>query len=290
MPTKIEKDALTGTDTTGHEWDGIGELNTPLPKWWLYVFYACIAFAAVWVVLYPAFPFQGATGVTGWIAREAVVRDIAEQNAAREPMLARLREASPEAIMADAELRGFALAGGRIAFAINCQGCHGAGGQGALGGFPSLADDDWIWGGSLAAIEHSIRHGIRNSESEDARTSQMPRFLADGILTAPQINDVAEHVLSLTGRATDAAAAARGAPLYEENCLACHGERGEGNRDVGARRLNSAVWLYGGDKASIVQSIRYGRAGVMPPWASRLDPAIINMLTVYVHALGGGEN
>jgi cytochrome c oxidase cbb3-type subunit 3 len=290
MPTKIEKDSLTGTETTGHVWDGIQELNTPLPKWWLYSFYACIAFAAVWVVIYPAFPFQGATGLSGWIAREAVVDTVREAEARRAPMMARIRSATPQQIADDPELRNFAIAGGRIAFANNCAGCHGAGGQGAVGGFPSLADDDWIWGGSHEAIRDTIAHGIRAGESDAERISMMPRFLADGVLTLPQVNDTAEFVLSLTGRATDAAVAERGATLFAENCAACHGEAGEGNRDVGAPRLSDRIWLYGSDKPSIVRSIAYSRSGVMPAWGPRLDAAVINMLAVYVHALGGGEN
>lgn len=290
MPTKIEKDALTGTDTTGHEWDGLKELNTPLPRWWLYVMYATIAFAAVWVVLYPAFPFKGATGVTGWIAREAVVGEVQAAQSRMEPMLARIRSADPQTIAADPALRAFAIAGGRTAFANNCASCHGAGGQGAVGGFPSLADDDWIWGGSHDAIRHTIANGVRAGESDEERVSQMPSFLADGVLTVPQINDTAEYVLSLSGRSQDAAAATRGAAHFIENCAACHGERAEGNRDVGAPRLSDQIWLYGGDKASVVRSIGNPRVGVMPAWGPRLDPAIINMLAVYVHALGGGEN
>jgi cytochrome c oxidase cbb3-type subunit 3 len=289
MPTKIEKDAVTGINTTGHEWDGLRELDNPLPKWWLYVFYASILFALAWVVLYPALPIRGYTGLTGWTARGAIGPVLEGERARQEPMLARLREATPEQIAADPQLRAFALAGGRIAFANNCAGCHGAGGQGAAGGFPSLADDEWLWGGSFDAIQHTIRHGARNGESDDARATQMPRFLADGMLTAPQVNDVAEHVLSLTGRATDQAAAGRGAPLFAENCASCHGERGEGNRDLGAPSLADQIWLYGNDKASVARSISYSRGGVMPAWSGRLDPAIVNMLTVYVHALGGGE-
>jgi len=289
MPTKIEKDSVTGIMTTGHEWDGLKELNNPLPKWWLYTLYACIAFAAVYVVLYPAFPFQGATGVTGHIAREAVVREIAEANGRMAPMVNRIRDATPEAIAADPELRSFAMAGGRIAFANNCAACHGAGGQGATGGFPSLADDDWIWGGSFAAIHATITHGIRAGESDEERISQMPRFVADGVLTLAQANDTAEYVLHLSGRSTDAAARGRGETLYAENCVACHGEQGEGNRDVGAPRLNDRVWLYGADKQAIARMIANPRQGVMPSWGRRLDPAVVNMLTVYVHALGGGE-
>lgn len=290
MPTKIEKDAITGTDTTGHEWDGLKELNTPLPKWWLYLLYATIAFSAVWVVLYPAFPFKGWTGVTGWVAREAVMQDVAAANARMAPMMTRIREATPQQIAEDPQLRAFAMAGGRIAFANNCAGCHGAGGQGARGGFPSLADDDWIWGGTHDAILATIRHGVRAGESEEERTSVMPRFVADGVLTHAQAADAAEFVLSFSARATDAAATERGKALYADNCASCHGEAGEGNRDVGAPRLSDRVWLYGSDRAAIAAYIANPRMGVMPSWGNRLDPATVNMLAVYVHALGGGEN
>lgn len=289
MPTKIEKDSISGQMTTGHEWDGLKELNTPLPKWWLYTFYACIAFSLVWVVLYPALPITGATGLLGWTARGALPAQQAAERARIEPMLARLRAATPEQIAADPELRGFALAGGRVAFANNCAGCHGAGGQGAVGGFPSLADDDWIYGGSFEAIQHTIRHGVRANESDEQRGIAMPAFQTTGMLTPAQVSDTAEFVLSLTGRSTDAAAVTRGEALYAENCASCHSDRGEGNRDLGAPRLNDRIWLYGGDKAAVMHSIAYSRAGVMPSWQGRLDPAMINMLTVYVHALGGGE-
>jgi len=289
MPTKIEKDSVSGQMTTGHEWDGLKELNTPLPKWWLYTFYACIAFSLVWVVLYPALPISGATGLLGWTARGALPAQQAAERARIEPMLARLRAATPEQIAADPELRGFALAGGRVAFATNCAGCHGAGGQGAIGGFPSLADDDWIYGGSFEAIQHTIRHGVRANESDEQRGIAMPAFQTTGMLNAAQVSDTAEFVLSLTGRSTDAAAVTRGEALYTENCASCHGDRGEGNRDLGALRLNDRIWLYGGDKAAVMHSIAYSRAGVMPSWQGRLDPAMVNMLTVYVHALGGGE-
>ncbi len=289
MPTKIEKDSVTGQMTTGHEWDGIKELNTPMPRWWLYTFYACIAFSLVWVVLYPALPITGATGLLNWTARGALPAQQAAERARIEPMMTRLRAATPEQIAADPELRGFALAGGRVAFANNCAGCHGAGGQGAPGGFPSLADDDWIYGGGFDAIQHVIRHGVRANESDEQRGIAMPAFRSTGMLNAAQVNDTAEFVLSLTGRSTDAAAVTRGETLYAENCASCHGDRGEGNRDLGSPRLNDRIWLYGGDKAAVIHSIAYSRAGVMPSWQGRLDPAMVNMLTVYVHALGGGE-
>jgi len=287
MPTKIEKDSITGTETTGHEWDGLKELNTPLPRWWLWTFYATIVWGIVFVIIYPSAPYW--RGTSGWIAREAIVTEMAEVRAQQEPMMARLREATPAAIAADPELRAFAIAGGRGPFAINCASCHGAGGQGAPGGFPSLVDDEWIWGGDLDAIQHVIRHGIRANESDEQRQSMMPRFGVDGLLTAAQISDVTEHVLSLTNRATDQAAAGRGAPIYAESCAACHGDRGEGNREFGGPRLNDQIWLFGSSRAQIAAMIHNPRHGVMPSWQGRLDPAIVNMLTVYVHALGGGE-
>jgi cytochrome c oxidase cbb3-type subunit 3 len=287
MPTKVEKDSLTGTDTTGHEWDGLKELNTPLPRWWLYVFYATIVFSVVWMVVYPSLPVFGLRGTSGWVAREALGPVLEQQRARQEPMLARIRAATPEQVAADPELRAFALAGGRIAFANACAGCHGAGGQGAPGGFPSLADDEWIWGGGHEAIAETIRHGVRNAEDEAARASAMPAFAA--MLTPAQIGDVAEHVLSLSNRATDAAAAERGKAAYEEQCAACHMPDGRGNRDVGAPNLADQVWLYGSDKGAIARQIANPRMGVMPAWAGRLDPATVTMLTVYVHALGGGQ-
>ncbi|TCH98266.1 cytochrome-c oxidase, cbb3-type subunit III [Roseococcus sp. SYP-B2431] len=281
-------DAVTGRTTTGHEWDGIRELNTPLPKWWLWTFYACIAFAAVWVVLYPALPMTGATGLLGHTARGDAERDRREQAAAIEPMLARLRAATPAQILADPDLRGFAMAGGRMAFANACAGCHGAGGQGAPG-FPSLADDEWLWGGDLAAIEETIRHGIRAPDDDATRNSLMPRFVADGMLTVAQAADAAEYVLALGGRSTDGASAIRGAAVFAENCASCHGERGQGSREMGAPRLDDRVWLYGGDKAGILRTISLGRNGVMPAWESRLDAATIRMLVIYLHSLGGTE-
>ena len=283
MPTKIEKDAVSGQVTTGHEWDGIKELDNPMPAWWVYTFYACIAFAAVWVVFYPSLPFV--RGVLGYTGRSDFAQVMEAEKAKTEPMLARIRAATPAAIAADPALRAFALAGGRVAFASNCAGCHGSGGQGAVGGFPSLADDDWIYGGDFDAIQHSITVGVRNGEHPDARGVAMPAFAQAG-LSAAQIGTMADHVLSLSGAGP---ASAPGAALYAENCIACHGERGEGNRELGAPRLNDQVWLYGSDKAAISRTIANARAGVMPAWGSRLDPAMINMLTVYVHALGGGE-
>lgn len=289
MASHPEQDSVTGRETTGHAWDGIKELNTPLPKWWLYTFYATIVFALAWIVLYPALPITGLTGVTGWTARGALPAELAASRVQSEAMMARLRAATPEEIAADPTLRSYAVAGGRIAFANSCAACHGAGGQGAVGGYPNLADDDWLWGGTLSEIRATIAHGIRNQDDEQARLSAMPRFLADGMLTAAQVGEVTEHVLSLAGRAGDAAASERGAPLFAENCASCHGARGEGNAELGAPRLADRIWLNGSDRAAIAAFIAAPRMGVMPAFSGRLDPATINMLAVYVHSLGGGR-
>lgn len=289
MPTKIEKDHISGTDTTGHVWDGIKELNTPLPKWWIYTFYATVVWALAYFVLYPAIPwFSGHTrGVLGYETRGEVRQAIAAAEAQRAPFMNRIRQASLEQVRRDQDLLNFALTGGRIAFAENCAPCHGAGGAGRVG-YPNLADDVWIWGGTLAQIQQTIRYGIRSGHGQ-ARASQMPRFGADGLLNAAQIQDTAEFVLSLSNRAQDQARVARGRALYAENCVSCHGDRGEGNAELGAPSLTTAAWIYGGDRAAIIETITNARAGVMPSWEGRLDPATIQMLTVYVHALGGGR-
>jgi cytochrome c oxidase cbb3-type subunit 3 len=289
MPTKIEKDAVTGTDTTGHEWDGIKELNTPLPKWWLYVFYATIVWSIGYYVIYPSWPSLTThlKGVTGYWSRADVITQIAEQEQVRAPFVNRIKTLPLDQIRADRDLLGFAIAGGRAAFADNCMPCHGPGGGGTKG-FPNLADDDWIWGGDLANIQRTIRYGIRSAHP-DSRISQMPRFGADGILTAAQINDAAEFVLSLSGGAKDAGATGRGAGVFKENCAACHGDKGEGNMEMGAPNLADGIWLYGGDKASIVRTITYSRNGSMPAWNGRLSDETIKMLSIYVNSLGGGR-
>ena len=289
MPTKIEKDTLSGQNTTGHEWDGVKELDTPLPKWWLYVFYATIIWSVGYYVLYPAWPSLSShtTGLLNYSARTDIARDLREQAEQRAPYVTRIRQASLEQIRTDPQLLGFAIAGGRSVFADNCAGCHGSGGAGAKG-FPNLADDDWLWGGDLQAIHATIRAGIRSAHP-DSRLSQMPRFGLDSMLTTAQINDVAEHVLSLSATETDKGAAQRGTALFAENCVVCHGDKGQGNAELGAPNLADKIWLYGGDKGSVVQVIATARNGVMPAWADRLDEATIKMLTVYVHSLGGGR-
>jgi cytochrome c oxidase cbb3-type subunit 3 len=284
MPTKIEKDSVTGTETTGHEWDGIKELNSPLPRWWLYVLYATIIWSLVYYLLYPTIP--GIQGLMGYSQREEVVERMAQARARQAGSLDRIAAAPLAEIKADPDLLNFALTGGRATFADNCAPCHAAGGAGRPG-YPTLADDSWLWGGTLGEIETTLRHGVRDDDDDDTRVSEMPAFGLDELLEQDQIEAVASYVLSLSTQA--AGAAGEGLELYAENCASCHGGAGEGEREFGAPSLADQIWLYGGEKADIVAQITKPRHGVMPAWAGRLDDTTIKMLAVYVHALGGGE-
>lgn len=290
MPTKIEKDAVTGRDTTGHVWDGIKELNTPLPSWWLWLFYATILFSVVWVILYPAIPTgrSSTPGVLNYSQRDDVAKRLAEGRERQAGYLARIAAMSVDDIRKEPALAAFAATGGRAAFNNNCAQCHQGGGAGAKG-YPNLADDDWLWGGTAEAIQATIVHGIRNADP-DSRQSMMPKFGTDDLLKPQEIDAVAEFVLSLSGGSTvNVDALKKGAIIYADQCVACHGEKGEGSREVGAPSLRDRIWLYGGDKVSIVESIARSRSGSMPAWGERLDQATIKMLTLYVHGLGGGQ-
>ena len=292
MPTKIEKDSITGTETTGHEWDGIKELNTPLPKWWVYVFYICIIWSLGYALLYPSVP--GLTGyfagLIGYSQRELLDDALAEARAEQAQFYDRIDRMTPAEMLSDPEILNFSLAGGESAFADNCAPCHGLGGAGNPGGYPVLADDDWLWAGTLDSIEYSIRHGIRNEQDDAARFSLMPTFGGEfGILSREEIHDVANYVLQLSGQEHNADRAARGAETFVQQCVACHGDNGAGLAEFGAPNLTDAIWLYGGERTQIIAQIGNPTHGVMPPWANRLDDADIKMLTVYVHALGGGE-
>jgi cytochrome c oxidase cbb3-type subunit 3 len=284
-------DSHSGVETTGHEWDGIKELNTPLPRWWLWTFYVCIAWAVGYWFLFPAWPLVSdyTKGLLGYSQRETVAKDLEEARASHSKENDAIAKGSFAEIKANPELLNFALAGGAAAFANNCAGCHGKGAQGAPG-FPNLNDDKWLWGGTLDDIQQTITYGVR-SGNDKAHLSQMPSFGEDKLLTPEQINDAAEYVLSLSNLPHDAAAAERGNAVFhgDGGCLACHGEKGEGNQDVGAPSLTDNIWLYGGTKAAILHQIQSGHGGVMPAWVDRLDPVTIKELALYVHSLGGGK-
>jgi cytochrome c oxidase cbb3-type subunit 3 len=283
-------DAVSGSTTTGHEWDGIRELNTPLPKWWLYMFYATIVWSVGYFIVYPAIPL--ATGFTpglwNWSSRGAVTQELAELAAQRAPMTDALAKASLQEIAKSESLRGFALARGRAAFGDNCAPCHGAGGGGAVS-YPNLNDDDWLWGGTLEAIEQTISFGVRSGH-ENARMGLMPAFGAAGILNPKEIDLAAEHVRALAGLSTSAGYdKGAGEKLFAEQCASCHGEQGKGDQEFGAPNLTDRIWLFGSDKATLVQTISRGRNSVMPAWTGRLDDTTVKALAVFVHGLGGGK-
>lgn len=285
-----EVDAVTGVETTGHVWDGdLKELNKPLPKWWLYVLYATIVWAIGYWIVYPAWPLvDGYTrGVIGYSQRVEVTKDIVAAKEAQAKFVAAIAERPPAEIEKDADLMEFVLRGGATQFGNNCAPCHGRGAQG-FKGYPNLNDDDWLWGGSIEAIEQTIRNGIRSGHA-DSHESAMPRFGIDQVLTPTQISDTAAFVLSLSGTSGDAAAIERGKVVFEEQCAACHGPEGKGTVEMGAPNLTDGIWLFGGQKADIEETIRTGRGGVMPAWDGKLDPVTIKMLAIYVHALGGGK-
>jgi len=290
MPTKIEKDSVTGTDTTGHEWDGVKELDTPMPKWWVYTYLACCLFAVVYAVLMPSIPYGSSYfhGLLGYSSRDAVNREVAVQHGLHAASMEQIASLPYAAIKADPQLYEMSQIAGKIAFANNCQACHAAGGAGRLG-YPALAAGAWIWGGTLDAIETTLLHGIRSGEP-DARSGVMPRFGADGLLTAAQIEQVTDFVWTqYYGHADPRIDTAPGQALFAENCAVCHGEKGEGRREIGAPRLASRVHLNGDLRTAIIAQVQAPKLGVMPNWNTRLDIATIKSLALYVHALGGGE-
>jgi cytochrome c oxidase cbb3-type subunit 3 len=289
-PAKAPADPAAKVGTTGHEWDGIQELNTPLPRWWPWLFYATILWSIGYWVVYPAWPLVSSysQGVWHWNTRSSVAAQLAELQQERGPMMAKLAAASLKEIETTPQLLDFARALGKRAFADNCAPCHGAGGAGARG-YPNLIDNKWLWGGSLAQIEQTITHGVRAGD-DAGHQGAMPAFGRDNLLKPDEISAVADYVRSLAGLKTDPGTdLTRGAKIFADNCAACHGPDGKGNREVGAPNLTDNIWLYAPDKKTIMDGIINGRGGVMPAWGGKLDDATLKALTVYVHTFGGGE-
>jgi cytochrome c oxidase cbb3-type subunit 3 len=287
----VQVDKISGQTTTGHEWDGIRELNTPLPRWWLWIFYATIVFSFFYWILYPAWPLiSGFTpGVLGHTARTAALADVAAGQAARAQMAAGLEKASVTQIAGDPKLLELALAQGKAAFGDNCAPCHGSGGQGQKG-YPNLTAGRWLWGGTLDQIHTTITHGVRAPDDPDTHASAMPAFGKDGILKPEEIREVANYVRALDGLEPEPGVdVAAGKKIFADNCVACHGEDGKGNVDMGSANLTTKVWLYGNDIEDLTDTITYARNSTMPAWGKRLDPETIKSLAVYVHSLGGGK-
>jgi cytochrome c oxidase cbb3-type subunit III len=284
-----QRDPISGQTTTGHEWDGIRELNTPLPRWWLTLFYLTIAFSLIYWILFPAWPLPAGftPGLLGYTNRSRVADDLAAAQATRAQQAAGLQTASLAEIAADPKLLELALAEGRAAFGDNCAPCHGSGGQGQYG-YPNLTAGRWLWGGTLTQIDTTITHGIR-ADDPDTHMSAMPAFGKDGILKADQIREVVNYVRTLAKLAPEPDVdIAAGKKLFADNCAACHGDDAKGNIEVGAPNLTTRIWLYGDDIKDLTTTVAYARNSTMPAWGRRLGPVTIKALTLYVHSLGGG--
>ena len=290
MAEHREVDAVSGMATTGHEWDNIKELNTPLPRWWLMVFYATIVWAVGYWIVYPAWPtLTGYTaGLFGYSSRSQVAADLADLQKIRGEKAASLANVALADIERDPTLLALARAQGKAAFGNNCAPCHGTGAEGGKG-YPNLNADRWLWGGTLDQIYQTIRFGAR-ADHPKTHQSLMLAFGRDGVLKADQIVTVANYVRSLSGLSVRPGSdLAAGKKIFADNCAVCHGEAGKGNPDLGAPNLTGKVWLYGSDEATLIETVTNGRAGVMPAWVDRLDPVTVKALAVYVHTLGGGQ-
>ncbi|MEM6303457.1 MAG: cytochrome-c oxidase, cbb3-type subunit III [Pseudomonadota bacterium] len=275
-------------ETTGHEWDGIEELNNPLPRWWLWTLYLTIIWGVGYTIAYPAWPLiNGATaGLLGYSTRGEVAAEIEAVNARNSDVSTRLASADLSTLSRDDPAYHYGVSGGAAVFRAHCSQCHGSGAAGALG-YPNLLDDDWLWGGTLEAIEYTVRHGIRNETDFDAHYSEMPAFI--DILEEGEITSVVQYVRAMSGQPHDAELSAQGATVYADNCAACHGDAGLGDPYGGAPNLTDAIWLYGGSEEAITSTVQNARFGVMPAWGQRLDEDEIKAVTLYIHQLGGGE-
>ena len=281
-------DEISGVSTTGHEWDGIKELNNPLPRWWVITFYITIAWAIAYTIAYPAWPLLSSAtkGVIGFSSRNDVKNELAAAEAAKAKYVAAIQAKTVSEIAADDALREFAVVAGGAAFKVNCVQCHGSGAQGSTD-FPNLNDDDWLWGGKAEQIQQTINHGIRFAVDADTRQSEMPAFV--DVLNPDQVAQVSAFVASLSGPVRDKSLIAPGAKVFADNCVACHGDNAKGNRDLGAPDLTDAIWLHGSGEAAIASQVRTPKNGVMPAWVGRLGETTVKELAVYVHSLGGGE-
>ncbi len=286
--TKKPPEVEAEKPTTGHEWDGIRELDNPLPRWWLVIFYISIVVAIVYWILMPAWPgINGYThGIRGQSDRVNLEHSLAKLQFLRGAQAVKLTNASLEQIETDPQLQSFALAVGASIFGDNCATCHGQGGTGGKG-YANLRDDVWLWGGKLEDIQHTITVGVRSGAPE--RTTRMPSFGRENLLTEPQISDLTQYVLALSGRSKDQPAVNRAAPVFAAQCVSCHKADGKGDQTKGAPDLTDREWLYGSRPEDIREQITQGRGGVMPNWGKRFSPEIIKALAVYVHVNAGGQ-
>ncbi|QRI66552.1 cytochrome-c oxidase, cbb3-type subunit III (plasmid) [Shinella sp. PSBB067] len=283
------RDPATGRATTGHEWNGIEELETPIPRVVIFFLTVTTLFAIGYWILMPAWPL-GVTytkGLLGIDQRAVVTKQVEDAAATRAVWTGRIAEASLEDIAADPDLMNHVRETGRTLFIDNCAACHGTRGTGGPG-FPNLAAKAWLWGGEPDTIAETIRIGI-NATNEETRVSQMMAFGRDGVLDDRQVRAVAAYVRSLSDLpmgASDKAMVEDGKQVFADNCVACHGENGHGSKDVGAPNLTDATWIYGSDAQTVFTTVYSGRQGHMPHWEGRLSPVDIKILALYVGTLG----
>ncbi|MEN9895722.1 MAG: cytochrome c oxidase, cbb3-type, subunit [Pseudomonadota bacterium] len=281
-------DEVSGVETTGHEWDGIKELNNPMPRWWVITFYLTIVWAIGYAIAYPSIPLlTGSTqGLLGFHSRGELATELAAANAGQAVFVDKIKAMPLQDIVADKGLYEFALKGGAAAFKVNCAPCHGSG-AGGRPGYPNLNDNDWLWGGKLEDIQTTLAHGIRYEADPDTRASEMPAF--GEILQPEEITQVASYVVSLTDTPSDASKVEAGKALFATNCAACHGDDAKGKREFGAPNLADAIWLKGSGEQAVIAQVTKPSHGVMPSWGIRLGDATVKELSIYVHSLGGGE-
>jgi cytochrome c oxidase cbb3-type subunit 3 len=286
----VEKDPLTGQSTTGHEWNGIKELDTPVPRGVLIFLVVTHVFAVLWWLLMPTWPL-GSTytrGLLGQDMHRSTDQAVRSNEAQRAGWTSQIETLSYDDIQANERLMSVVMDTGHRLFGDNCAACHGRDARGN-GNYPDLTDDDWLWGdGDPEAIAETLRVGI-NSPHPETRFSQMPAFGRDQLLSSAEVRTVAAYVYSLshpessTPENVDQIDA--GHEVFEANCAACHGETGTGDREMGVPNLTDDFWLYGGDLKTIITTIHGGRQGHMPTWDERLTPTDIKILALYVHAL-----
>ena len=272
-----------------HSWDGIEEYNNPLPRWWLWTFYITIFWSLVYIVIYPSIPFinLASQGLIGYDTRKSLEQEIDKHNKINSEIIDSIKNNSLYYILNDNTLTQFANSGGAALFRTFCSQCHGAGAAGSKG-YPNLLDDDWLWGGDVESIYQTILHGIRSDKDDETRYSEMPQF--KDILEENQIQTLTEYVLFLSQKDSNQLNfSLEGQQLFQENCIGCHGENGLGNSEFGAPNLTDKIWLYGGNKKSIQNTINYSHFGMMPAWDGRLDDVQIKQLAIYVFLLGGGN-
>ena len=295
-----KRDPVTGIETTGHEWDGIEELETPIPKPFIWAYILATLVAGLMWVLLPSWPvmssgtwpyfteyYKGLLGFTDQARLSQKLAALARRQASFDK---KLTDTELSELVKDNAAREAYYVPGATLFREHCAMCHGRDGSGQPG-FPDLSDNQWLWDGEVEGIYTTIKYGI-NTDHDETQSAEMPGFLKDESLTKDQVADVVEYVLSISGQEHRPEAAKRGATVFEEDggCSGCHGEGGKGGEGTGAPNLTDSHWLYGGDRASIERSVALGRKGVMPHWVHRLRDAEIRQLALFVKWLNVPED